>query len=158
MLIRNFWYLKIQCCVVYLFACQFWESQSRSFKTFWVLAEGLCVRPEAKKTLPQSPQGTNVVGLCVGPWHWKISKRTAPPTFLKTRRWSRWKRGGVIVGRAFCESESGRPAPKSVTDPSTKTTDAEKQTPKLAGVYRDACATACLHFLLAHWLWCTRKA
>jgi hypothetical protein len=64
----------------------------------------------------------------------------------------------VIVERAFCESESATPAPKSVTDPSTKTTDAEKQTPKLAGVYRDACATACLHFLLAHWLWCTRKA
>ena len=63
----------------------------------------------------------------------------------------------MIVERAFCESESATPAPKSVTDPSTKTTDAEKQTPKLAGVYRDACATACLHFLIAHWLWCTRK-
>ena len=61
MFIRNFWYLKIQCCVVYLFACQFWESQSRNFKTFWVLAEGLCVRPEGKKTLPQSLQGTNAV-------------------------------------------------------------------------------------------------
>ena len=61
MFIRNFWYLKIQRCVVYLFACQFWESQNRSFKTFWVLAEGLCVRPEGKKTLPQSLQGTNAV-------------------------------------------------------------------------------------------------
>ena len=67
MFIRNFWYLKIQRCVAYLIACQFGESQSRSFKTFWVLAESLCERPEAKKTLPQSPQGTNVVGLCVGP-------------------------------------------------------------------------------------------
>ena len=55
MFIRNFWYLKMQHCVVYLSACQFGESQS--FKTFWVLAEGLCVRPEGKKTLPQSLQG-----------------------------------------------------------------------------------------------------
>ena len=61
MFIRNFWYLKIQRCVAYLFACQFWESQSRNFKTFWVLAAGLCVRPEAKKTIPQPPQGTNAV-------------------------------------------------------------------------------------------------
>ena len=61
MFIRNFWYLNIQRCVVYLFACQFWESQSRTFKTFLVLAEGLCVRPEGKNTLPQSLQGTNAV-------------------------------------------------------------------------------------------------
>ena len=61
MFIRNFWYLNIQRCVVYLFACQFWESQSRSSRTFWVLAEGLCVRPEGKNTLPQSLQGTNAV-------------------------------------------------------------------------------------------------
>ena len=61
MFIRNFWYLKIQRCVAYLFARQFGEAQSRSFKTFWVLAEGLCVRPEGKKTLPQSLQGTNAV-------------------------------------------------------------------------------------------------
>ena len=65
MFIRNFWYRKIQRCVVFLFARQFWESQSRTFKTFLVLAEGLCVRPEGKKTLPQSLQGPNVVGLCV---------------------------------------------------------------------------------------------
>ena len=57
MFIRNFQYLKIQRCVIDLVACQFRESQSRSFKTFWVLAEGLCVRPEGKKTLPQSLQG-----------------------------------------------------------------------------------------------------
>ena len=61
MFIRNFWYLNIQRCVVYLFACQFWESQSRSSRTFWVLAERLCVRPEGKNTLPQSLQGTNAV-------------------------------------------------------------------------------------------------
>ena len=61
MLIRNFCYLKIQRRVAYLFARQFGEAQSKSFKTFWVLAEGLCVRPEGKKTLPQSLQGTNAV-------------------------------------------------------------------------------------------------
>ena len=61
MFIKNFLYLKIQRRVAYLSACQFRESQSRSFKTFWVLAEGLCVRPESKKTLPQSLQRTNAV-------------------------------------------------------------------------------------------------
>ena len=61
MFIRNFWYLKIQRGVAYLFARQFGEAQSRSFKTIWVLAEGLCVRPDGKKTLPQSLQGTNAV-------------------------------------------------------------------------------------------------
>ena len=76
MFIRNFWYLKIQRCVVYLFACQFWESQSRSFKTFWVLTEGLCVRPEGKKTLPQFLQGTNAVRENL-----KKKKRNAPSLF-----------------------------------------------------------------------------
>ena len=109
MFIRNFWYLKIQRCVVYLFACQFWETQSRTFKTFWFIAERLCVRPEGKKTLPQSLQGPNVVRLCVGPWHWKINKHTALPTFLKTRRWSRWKRGAT-AGRSWDKHRANLPA------------------------------------------------
>ena len=61
MSIRNFWYPKTQRCVAYSFARQFGEARSRSFKSFWVLAESLCVRPESKKTLPHSLQGTNAM-------------------------------------------------------------------------------------------------
>ena len=116
MFIRNFWYLKIQRCVVYLFACQFWESQSRTFKTFLVLAEELCVRPEGKKTLPQSLQGPNVVGLCVGPWHCKINKHTGLPTFLKTRRWSRWKRGATAGQSRSKHQANPNPRHRGETD------------------------------------------
>ena len=52
----------------------------------------------------------------------------------------------AMVEQASCESESATPALRSVTCPSTKTTDAEKQTPKLAGVYGDTCAITCLIF------------